>query len=89
MSFLGARCREKSKALKNVTCTFDAICRDLDICLFFSAKLLQGCLKGESICQACRSYLIVNVIVKDRQNFFFHFMIPPSAGGFPGQFVLA
>ena len=46
-------------------------------------------LKGESSSQACRSYMIVNVIVKDRQNFFFHFMIPPSAGGLPGQFVLA
>ena len=46
-------------------------------------------LKGESGGQACRSYMIVNVIVKDRQNFFFHFMIPPSAGGLPGQFVLA
>ena len=28
-------------------------------------------LKGESSSQACRSYMIVNVIVKDRQNFFF------------------
>ena len=46
-------------------------------------------LKRESSSQACRSYMIVNVIVKDRQNFFFHFMIPPSAGGLPGQFVLA
>ena len=52
-------------------------------------KLAFGALKGESSSQACRSYMIVNVIVKDRQNFFFHFMIPPSAGGLPGQFVLA
>ena len=59
---------------------------------FFSKSQVctSGChLKGESTSQACRSYMIVNVIVKDRQNFFFHFMIPPSAGGLPGQFVLA
>ena len=33
-------------------------------------KNLQA-LKGESSSQACRSYMIVNVIVKDQQNFFF------------------
>ena len=53
------------------------------------SSLLRNILKGESSSQACRSYIIVNVIVKDRQDFFFHFMIPPSAGGLPGQFVIA
>ena len=46
-------------------------------------------LKGESRGQACRSYMIVNVILMDRQNFFFHFTISPSAGGLPGTVLLA
>ena len=46
-------------------------------------------LKGESSGQACQSYMIVNVIVMDRQNFSFHLMIFLCAGGLPSKIVLA
>ena len=45
-------------------------------------------LEGEASGQACRSYMIGNVIVMNRQNFLFYFMIYPSAGGLPNKFVL-